>query len=97
VPEHCRWRAWYAHITLSMLALAGLAAAGAQAAKGGPQPATSLIGLTVPEIRRILVRLILRHAHPPSTSGPGRTGADDASTKPKSATTAAAATRHNCR
>ena len=30
------WRAWYAHITLSMLALAWLAAARAQAAKGEP-------------------------------------------------------------
>jgi len=34
------WRAWYAHATLSMLALAWLAAARAQAEKGGPVPAT---------------------------------------------------------
>jgi SRSO17 transposase len=34
------WRAWYAHVTLSMLALAWLAAARAQAAKGEPGPAT---------------------------------------------------------
>jgi SRSO17 transposase len=34
------WRAWYAHITLSMLALAWLAAARAQAVKGEPAPAT---------------------------------------------------------
>jgi SRSO17 transposase len=33
------WRAWYAHITLSMLALAWLAASRAQAAKGEPVPA----------------------------------------------------------
>lgn len=33
------WRAWHAHITLSMLALAWLAAARAQAAKGEPPPA----------------------------------------------------------
>jgi SRSO17 transposase len=33
------WRAWYAHITLSMLALAWLSAARAQAAKGEPAPA----------------------------------------------------------
>jgi hypothetical protein len=32
------WRAWYAHITLSMLALAWLAASRAQALKGEPQP-----------------------------------------------------------
>jgi SRSO17 transposase len=34
------WRAWHAHITLSMLALAWLAAGRAQAAKGEPAPAT---------------------------------------------------------
>jgi len=34
------WRAWYAHITLSMLALAWLAASRAQAIKGEPAPAT---------------------------------------------------------
>ena len=33
------WRAWYAHITLSMLALAWLSATRAQAAKGEPEPA----------------------------------------------------------
>ena len=35
------FRAWYAHITLSMLALAWLATTRAQAAKGEPTPATS--------------------------------------------------------
>jgi SRSO17 transposase len=34
------WRAWYAHVTLSMLALAWLAASRAQTVKGGPAPAT---------------------------------------------------------
>jgi SRSO17 transposase len=34
------WRAWYAHITLSMLALAWLAASRAQAKKRGSEPAT---------------------------------------------------------
>jgi SRSO17 transposase len=34
------WRAWYAHITLSMLALAWLAASKAQAVKREPGPAT---------------------------------------------------------
>jgi len=33
------WRAWYAHITLSMLALAWLAASRARAVKGEPAPA----------------------------------------------------------
>jgi len=34
------WRAWHAHVTLSMLALAWLFAVRAQAAKGEPAPAT---------------------------------------------------------
>ena len=34
------WRAWHAHITLSMLALAWLAASRAQAEKRGSAPAT---------------------------------------------------------
>ena len=34
------WRAWYAHITLSMLALAWLAASKAQAEKRGSVPVT---------------------------------------------------------
>jgi hypothetical protein len=34
------WRAWYAHITLSMLALAWLSATRARAAKGESAPAT---------------------------------------------------------
>jgi SRSO17 transposase len=34
------WRAWYAHIILSMLVLAWLAASKAQAAKRGPAPAS---------------------------------------------------------
>jgi SRSO17 transposase len=34
------WRAWHAHVTLSMLALAWLAAARAQIVKGGSAPAT---------------------------------------------------------
>ncbi len=33
------WRAWYAHVTLSMLALAWLAATRAKVAKGEPAPA----------------------------------------------------------
>jgi SRSO17 transposase len=33
------WRAWYAHVTLSMLALAWLAASKARTAKGEPAPA----------------------------------------------------------
>jgi len=42
-PDHYQvrsWRAWYAHVTLSMLALAWLAASRAQAVKGASAPAT---------------------------------------------------------
>jgi SRSO17 transposase len=42
-PDHYQvrtWRAWHAHVTLSMLALAWLAAARAKAAIGEPPPAT---------------------------------------------------------
>ena len=35
------WRAWYAHITLSMLALAWLVAVKSQLTKGEPAPANS--------------------------------------------------------
>ena len=38
-PRRSSWRAWYAHITLSMLALAWLAASRAQAVKRGSAPA----------------------------------------------------------
>ena len=51
-----------------------------------------MIGYTLPEIRRLLISLI-QPAHPtPTASGPGPAGADDASTRPGSATTGDAAT-----
>ena len=60
------WRAWYAHITLSMLALVWLAASKAQAVKGEPAPATpGMIGYTLPEIRRLLINLIQARAPDP--------------------------------
>jgi hypothetical protein len=40
------WRAWHAHTTLSMLALAWLAAARAQAVKKGPMPFTVIYHLS---------------------------------------------------
>jgi DDE superfamily endonuclease len=52
------WRAWYAHITLSMLALAWLAASRAQAQKlgiGTSDPSMTGYTLTLPEIRRLLI------------------------------------------
>ena len=88
------WRAWYAHITLSMLALAWLAASRAQARKKGAGTSDpGMIGYTLPEIRRLLISLIQRYAPIPRTSGPGPAGAGDASTRPGSATTGAADTR----
>ena len=60
------WRAWYAHITLSMLALAWLAASRAQARKKGAGTSDpGMIGYTLPEIRRLLNSLIQRYAPDP--------------------------------
>jgi len=60
------WRAWYAHITLSMLALAWLAASRAQARKKGAGTSDpGMIGYTLPEIRRLLISLIQRNAPDP--------------------------------
>ncbi len=60
------WRAWYAHITLSMLALAWLSASRAQAQKlGAGTSDPGMIGYTLPEIRRLLIILIQRHAPDP--------------------------------
>jgi hypothetical protein len=60
------YRAWFAHITLSMLALAWLTATRAEAAaEGDPgDGAQHMIALTVPEIRRLLVHLLLQHTQP---------------------------------
>jgi hypothetical protein len=52
------WRAWYAHITLSMLALAWLAASRVQAEKGIGTSEPGMIGYTLPEIRRLLISLV---------------------------------------
>jgi hypothetical protein len=49
------WRAWYAHITLSMLALAWLAASQpGPGRKRGRHQRPGMIGYTLPEIRRLL-------------------------------------------
>ncbi|WP_280498103.1 hypothetical protein, partial [Nocardia asiatica] len=47
-----------------------------------------MIGLTLPEIRRLTIALALGAAlAAPATCGPGRTGADDDNTKPADPTT----------
>ena len=64
-----KWDGWYRHITLAMLAHACLAVVRHQALeqgrsgrKGGcPSLDEKLIPLTVPEVRRLLYRLIWRH------------------------------------
>ena len=64
-----KWDGWYRHITLAMLAHACLAVVRRQALeprrsgrKGGcPSLDEKLIPLTVPEVRRLLYRLIWRH------------------------------------
>ncbi|GAB2964745.1 hypothetical protein GCM10027184_10860 [Saccharothrix stipae] len=64
--DHCQarsWRAWYAHITLSMLAHAWLAVTRSLVAKGGTSAGrTNMIGFTLPGIRRLLIGLVLRPA-----------------------------------
>nr|WP_226899508.1 IS701 family transposase [Nonomuraea phyllanthi] len=54
------WRPWHRHITLAMLALALLAAI---AAAQPPSTADDRISLTLPEIRRLLVALVLTRHH----------------------------------
>jgi len=61
-----RYRAWYRHVTLSMLALAWLAASRAQARKKGAGTSDpGMIDYTLPEIRRLLISLIQRNAPDP--------------------------------
>ena len=68
-----RWDGWYRHITLAMLAQPGGGTApgivaGPFGRKGGcPSLDERLIPLTVPEVRRLLYRLIWRH-HPTDES-----------------------------
>ena len=60
-----RWRPWYRHITLALLAHAYLEVTraprrrrpGAGRQKGGPAPPSELIPLTTPEVRRLLLAL----------------------------------------
>jgi hypothetical protein len=58
-----RWDGWYRHITLAMLAHAFLTATRAAASqkKGARKQPGELIPLTVPEVRRLLARLIWTH------------------------------------
>ena len=61
-----QYTGWYPHITLSMLALAWLAATRAQAAKGETGPSSpGMIGYTLPEIRRLLTGLAWRYLPDP--------------------------------
>ena len=52
------WRAWYAHITLSMLALAWLAASRLSGKWGTGTIDPGMIGYTLPEIRGLLISLV---------------------------------------
>ena len=61
--------------------------------KGAGTGDPGMIGYTLAEIRRLLNSLVTAHAPDPDASGPGPAGADDASTRPGSATTSGAATR----
>jgi hypothetical protein len=105
------WRAWYAHITLAMLALGYLAATRARehhhdreldrastSEKGEPQPAANGRSRCRPTRS---VDYSPRSSSPRSSASttfwPGRSGVVDGSTRPAPATTAAAATtcRHD--
>lgn len=52
------WRGWHRHITLALLALAAMATA---AKKGGR--CAHHIAFTIPELRRLLIRLIWSRQH----------------------------------
>ncbi|GIF13979.1 hypothetical protein FHX34_105476 [Actinoplanes teichomyceticus] len=55
------WRAWHAHITLSMAALAWLVVAKTTTPKSGTHGSDGMmIGYTVPEIRRLIAALLVR-------------------------------------
>ena len=83
------WRAWYAHITLSMLALAWLAASRAQAKKGIGTSDPGMIGYTVPEIRRLMISLIQARAPDPEHVWSWSRWRRRRQTRPASATTGA--------
>src|SRR4029077_14727496 len=88
------WRAWYAHITLSMLALAWLAASKAQAEKRGSAPATRAWSATRCRRSAACWSAWSRPARPtPRMCGAGPAGAGDVSTRPGCATTSDAAMR----
>ncbi len=54
-----RYDSWYGHVTVAMFAHAFLTVTRAAASEKGPQTqlANQLIPLTVPEIRRLLIRV----------------------------------------
>ena len=65
-----RWDGWYRHITLAMLARAYLTVIRNQAAEQGEKgghygPNEELIPMTVPEVRRLLTRLVWTESQPP--------------------------------
>ena len=64
-----KWDGWYRHITLAMLAHAYLAVIKYQAMEQGEKGATTalmkeLIPITVPEVRRLLTRLVWTESQP---------------------------------
>ncbi len=65
-----RWDGWYRHITLAMLAHAYLTVIRHQVLEPGEKganfdPDAELIPVTVPEVRRLLTRLVWRESPPP--------------------------------
>jgi hypothetical protein len=56
------WQGWHRHITLALVALTALAVG---TAKKGELACPQHIPITVPEVRRLLVRLIWFSSYPP--------------------------------
>ncbi|MFI6263268.1 IS701 family transposase [Micromonospora sp. NPDC051006] len=63
-PQVRRWHAWYRHVTLFMLAQAILTVIAAQERGDRPAANHTVIPLTLPEIRRLLAKLITNTVHP---------------------------------
>ena len=82
------WTGWHRHVTLAMLAHAYLAVLRkvAVGGKGTLDLAAELLPLTVPEVRRLLWRLVWARPPDPEAVSPGHAGDDATSSAPADAT-----------
>lgn len=58
------WVGWHRHITPSLFALAAVAVIRSRAVAGPKKKAAGLIRLSVPEVRKLLLRVVRAHAPP---------------------------------